>query len=165
MSNYLSRSPVDPPTEDSDDLPDARHLNPSTLGCSSPGVNVFVTRSHARTIHSPAVSSLSSAGLCPPSATPLLSAPPSSTRIDDLRIRFTGDINDLRTAQTCDNNIQFIINHLTDPRFERNYTLVDGVPMHFTSHSKLVPCVPPGTLRCDIMRIYHDASANGGHFG
>jgi hypothetical protein len=165
MSNYLSRSPVDPPTEDSDDLPDARHSDPSTLDCSSPVVNAGATRSHARTIRSLAVSSSSTVGLCPPSVTPLPSEPSSSTLIDDLRIRFTGDINDLRLAKTSDNNIQFIIDHLTGPHVERNYTLVDVILMHFNNLSKTVPRVLARPLRRDIMQIYHDTPPNAGHVG
>jgi hypothetical protein len=69
-------------------------------------------------MRSPAVSSSSPAALCSPSATPLPSEPSSSTPIDDLRISITGGINDLRMAQTSDNDIQFIIDHMNDPHFE-----------------------------------------------
>ena len=166
MSDYLSRSPVDPPTEDSDDVIGTPHSKPTALDSSSHGVNAVVTRSRTRAMQSPTVSSLSPPSTASPSITPSDSQSSSSSApIDDLRITFTGDLHALRVAQTSDNNIQFLIEHLTDPRFNQNYTLDNGILMHFTAHSKPVPCVPAGPLRRDIMRIYHDTPANGGHFG
>ena len=68
-------------------------------------------------------------------------------------------------TQHSDHDLQFVIAHLTEPRFAQHYMLAGGVLMHFTEHSKPVPCVPAGHIRRDIIRIYHDTPANGGHFG
>jgi hypothetical protein len=81
------------------------------------------------------------------------------------RIGFTGDTNHLRMAQTFDNNIQLIIDHLTGPHFERNYTLAYVISMHFTNLSKPVLCVLVGSLRRNIMQITHETSTHGDHFG
>ena len=48
MPDYLSRSPVDPPSDDPDDAPDLSTVTTLPAAVSSPSVNVFTTRSRAR---------------------------------------------------------------------------------------------------------------------
>jgi hypothetical protein len=167
MSDYLSRSPVDPPTEDADDTSGVPTAPIATLDTSQPCANVVTTRSRTRQQTNFSTQSSTSQ---PPRVPLLVSSPPirltpPSNEPQDLRIDFTGDLDTLRLAQASDPDLQFIIDHISDPRFTKNYVLTDGILMHFRSDSQSVPCVPIGKLRHDIMRIYHDTPANGAHFG
>ena len=167
MPDYLSCSPVDPPSDDPDDAPDLPTVTTLPAAVPSPSVNVVTTRSRAKktstlpTNSSPSPSTSDS--LSPPP--PPLGPPPPDHATNELRIDFTGDLATLRVAQASDQSLRFILDHVNEPRFVKNYKVLDGILMHFGSHSKPVSCVPAGKLRRDIMRIYHDTPANGAHFG
>ena len=57
------------------------------------------------------------------------------------------------------------MNNLTDGKDLNSYLLQDGLLMHHEINSRPVPCIRKGTIRQDIMKIYHDTQANGAHFG
>ena len=164
MPDYLSRSLVDPPSDDAFDLPTVTTL-PAAV--SSPSVNVVTTRSRARQTSTLPANSSPSHSTSDLLATPIppVSPPTTADATNELLIDFTGDLATLRVAQASDQSLRFILDHVSEPRFVKNYQVLDGILMHFGSHSKPVPCIPAGKLRRDIMRIYHDTSANGAHFG
>ena len=167
MPDYLSRSPVDPPSDDLDDAPDLSIVTTLPAAVSPPSVNVVTTRSRARqtstlpTDSSPSHSTSDLLSLPPPAVSP----PATANASDELRIDFTGDLAMLRVAQASDQSLRFIIDHVNEPRFVKNCKVLDDILMHFEAGSKPVLCVPAGKLRRDIMRIYHDTLANGAHFG
>ena len=166
MPDYLSRSPVGHATEDSDDAEKSFVSSTSTDSLPVPSVNLVTTRSRARKLVQPPTSdsSLASTDSCDSvEPQPNLSTAPSST--DDLRIDFTGDLTILQRAQEADKNLKYIIDHITDARFSRTYSIDNDLLMFSSSRGKPVPCVPEGKIRSDIMKIYHDTAANGAHFG
>ena len=166
MLDYLSRSSVGPRTEGADDTSGVPTAPIPPLDTSTPCVNVVTTRSRAR--QQPSVSTQSSPSQPPGDPLPVLSPPlrltPPSNAPQDLRIDFADDLDTLRLAQASDPDLEFIIDHISDPRFTKNYALTDGILMHFRSDSQPFLCVPTGKLRHDIMRIYHDTPVNTAHF-
>lgn len=194
MPDYLSRSPVDPPSDDllHDDMPTFTTTGTQTTDDFLPdspilsSVNVVTTRSRARhaaplnldqsTISVPDPPPLPSIVSLPdpPPIPSTISVPDSplipptdipSSQIDDLRINYDGDLAVLKDAQQLDSNIQHIIRHIDTSPYSNSYLLTDGLLMHHGPHSKPVPCVPAGSIRSDILKIYHDTAANGAHFG
>ena len=170
MADFLSRSPVDPALHDLDsDIPptftstatqttDDFFLNTSI----TPSINMVTTRSRAK-------QSLKSADDTITHNNNDLSinssVPSSSSTLDDLRINFAGDLSVLKAAQQADPVTQHIIRNLHTPRYTHSYLLSDDILMHQDDNCKPVPYVPPGPIRNDIMKIYHDTPANGAHFG
>ncbi|CAF1690102.1 unnamed protein product, partial [Adineta ricciae] len=95
-------------------------------------------------------------------------ASPRSTHcpsVDDLAIRFTGDLSVLQAAQQIDPTVQHIIHNIHTSPYNTSYLISNGLLLHKTSRYKPVPYVPAGSIRQDIMKIYHDTPANGAHFG
>lgn len=167
MSDYLSRSPVDSATDDEDEH---GQLLPHKSSNSTPvplPVAAVTTRSHTRQLKtlgpSESISSAQHSNTSLSTVTP--STLSSSANSNDLRIDFTGDLDTLRAAQSSDVNLKYIIDHIHEERFAKNYSINEGLLMFHTSQGKVVPCVPSGKIRRDIITLYHDTPGNGGHFG
>jgi transposase InsO family protein len=172
MADFLSRSPANStvPDLDSDIQPtfistatqtdNNFFLNPSI----SPSINMVVTRSRAK--QSLVSTSDNNTSTTPTSNSSIDSSIPTSfSTSNDLRINFTGDLSILKDAQQLDPTTKHIIRNLHTSQYANSYLLSDGLLMHKHFNYKPVPYVPPGPIRNDIMKIYHDTPANGAHFG
>ncbi|CAF1539454.1 unnamed protein product [Adineta ricciae] len=166
MADFLSRSPVDVILHDLDtDIPPTfistatqTTSNTSPAASTPSSINMVTTRSRSKELlalnhDQPLISTTNSSIITPLSTS------------DPLRITFTGDISVLKHAQESDPTAQHIIKNLHTLPYIKSYSLSDGLLMHHDSHHKPVPYVPPGPIRTDILKIYHDTPANGAHFG
>ena len=174
MPDYLSRSPVDAAAEDSDDeigntlittatqTDFPRALMPPVL----PFTGMVTTRSRTRQALTHSILPIDASSTNEPPL-PLLPPPDSvdPTLLPERRIDFTGDLADLKVAQQNDPHLVQIFNNINHVRYQRAYSIVNGLLMHRSSHHKPVPYVPSGSIRRDIVTIYHDTPANGAHFG
>ena len=129
MPDYLSRSPVDPPSDDLDDAPDLSIVTTLPAAVSPPSVNVVTTRSRARqTSTLPANSSPShSTSDLLSLPTPPVSPPATADASDELRIDFTGDLATWRVVQASEQSLRFTLDHIHEPRFVTNYKVLDGI--------------------------------------
>ena len=139
MPDYLSRSPIDPATNDSDD-DDSTRTSPDIDQTTLPPltINMVTTQSHTRQSTSPTVA---------------------------FSTVFAGDLNVLKEAQQVDSTLQHIITNINDPPYKQSYVVSDGLLMHHEHNFKPVPCAPKGYIHNDILKIYHDTPANGTHSG
>ena len=155
MSDYLSRSPVDPGEDDSDEDDDSS----SSVQIEQPTfvVNMVTTRSRT---HQAQPDTLSN---CLSSTSTSQDLPQASSTSQTTG--FTGDLDTLRTLQHSDSPLTYIIEHISDRRFANTYFIEDDILMYRRSSTNSVPCVPSGTIRRDIIQLYHDSAANGAHFG
>lgn len=154
IPDYLSRSPVDHATEDSDDADQsAAPLVPNNSVPFS-SVNLVITRSRARQLAQPTVSDspLASPTPCYP-ADSLSNPSPALAPTDDSRIDFSGDLLILQHAQAADPHLKYIIDHIHESRFSQIFFLDNGLLMCTGPAGKSVPCVPEGKIRRDILRF------------
>ena len=163
MSDYLSRSPVDHADDDIDNENHSNSVHPTIKPNTADNkplptssiISSITIRSQARTL------SLSNNNKSTQQTT---SFTPNMT-LDDLRIDYNGDITQLKAAQKEDGDLRHIMNNLTNDRYIHAYIIQDDLLMHRSANNKLVPCVPKGKIRQDIMKIDHDTPANGAHLG
>jgi len=175
VADFLSRSPVDPASSDLDYASPPTFTSTGTQTTYDPSgatiipssINVVVTRSRTKQPVKPdhAANTTSVTTSSPPPSSTTSSPPPSSSHINDPQINFTGDLLVLKDAQQLDPTTQNIIQNLHRPPYIHSYIFSDGILMHQEPNCKPVPYVPPGSIRADIMKIYHDTPANGAHFG
>ena len=174
MPDYLSRSPVDHAEDDIDDkvMPTSISVGTQTDtsdDATSPTsliVGMVTTRSRSRQLSQSDNQIITPSNTNRPGVQSHQSTSSTSkTTTDNLRIEYTGDINQLKPAQQKDPDLQHIMNNINDAKYSNSYLLQDGVLMHYEQNSKPVPCVHKVEIRNDIMKIYHDTQANGAHFG
>ena len=73
------------------------------------------------------------------------------------------DIEELRRCQEQDGMVQKIKENIKN---HKQYTIEDGILLRRQKAPlPLVPFVPAGRMRADILKIYHDTPGNGVHFG
>ncbi|CAF1107343.1 unnamed protein product [Didymodactylos carnosus] len=151
MPDYLSRSPVDDPEEDPDELINVSSKSTQTeaIASSLPIVFAVQTRTMAKR------STVDQCVVKPPvSTTPLaLEVQPESCIIP-----FT--LDELKMAQQNDEETRQIIDDIQN---HHNYFTKNGLLLR--RNTPPVPLVPKGILRNSILKIYHDTAANGSHFG
>ena len=175
VPDYLSRSPVDNASEDTDDVQEPTVSPTSGVSPFLSSVNLVTTRSHTRKLAASKISQSpssstnpstpSSSSTQPIESTTSLSNSISTTSTCVLPSNFTGDLGILQRAQTSDSVLKNIIDHITETRFSRTFSMDNGLLMFTGTNGKSVPCVPAGTIRHQIMQLYHDTAANGAHFG
>ncbi|CAF0849193.1 unnamed protein product [Adineta ricciae] len=166
MADFLSRSPVHSVVADLDsDLP-TTFVSTATQTTDdflvTPSINMVTTRSRTKQTALPDHATITTSTNNSSSASPRSTHCPS---VDDLEIRFTGDLSVLQAAQQIDPTVQHIIHNIHTSPYNTSYLISNGLLLHKTSRYKPVPYVPAGPIRQDIMKIYHDTPANGAHFG
>ena len=73
------------------------------------------------------------------------------------------NLNDLRKYQEEDTTAYEIIQNIKD---RKNYIIEDGILLRRQRPPlPVVPYIPVGRIRADILKIYHDTPGNGAHFG
>lgn len=165
MPDYLSRSPVDSATEDSDDVTSSTVSPICTMPLSLPSINLVTTRSRTRHLAQQKISESSPPSTNSSESAQFLSDTPTTTSTHDSPSHFTGDLGVLQHAQTADSTLKTIIDNINDARFSRTFSIMNGLLLFTGRKGKSVPCVPQGKIRHDIMQLYHDTAANGAHFG
>ncbi|CAF1076963.1 unnamed protein product [Didymodactylos carnosus] len=156
MPDYLSRSPVDPPEDDPDEIVETLSKSTQTEDETHPVVAVVQTRS--RTKLTPLNNQTSSSAPSSPSdnkiAQHLTQIPDEANRI------FPFSLGDLKRAQQADEQVQKI---LSNTHQNGKYIVKNELLMR--RKRPPVPFVPKGESRSSILKIYHDTPANGAHFG
>ncbi|CAF1183803.1 unnamed protein product [Didymodactylos carnosus] len=174
MPDYLSRSPVDDPTEDLDDYVqrisrETQTDNNNQVPVTKQSIIAAVTtrlqgKQGKRDNDDQADAGTSDNPVMCPNKEAVQSKDKPRTdantqvlhELDHYRIiPFTHD--DIRQQQLSDPTLQQILNNLEKEK-HKNYIMR-------RQQLKLVPVVPKGKIRKSIMQIYHDTPANDSHFG
>jgi hypothetical protein len=157
MADYLSRSPVEIAREDIDDKIIYESKSTQTEILSSTLDSKYIPSKIT------AVMTRAQAKQQPPKE--LI---PQGKGADDLSDEDPNrivpfDMEDLRKCQEQDDMVQGITKNIQK---HKHYVLEDGLLLRKQNTPlRSVPFVPPGRIRADILKIYHDTPGNGAHFG
>ena len=142
MADYLSRSPVDQPEDDSDERNnyESKATQTETPTTATITTELIPTGREAKDTQS-------------------VANPPG----DDSNRIVPFDLEDLKQQQEWDPEAQRLTKHISK---QKNYVVENGILMRKQKAPlPTVPFVPASRMRADIMKIYHDTPANGAHFG
>ena len=165
MPDYLSRSPVDEAEEDPDET--IALSSTSTQTDVDPAINhpAMITLVENRIIRERLKSveyDLPDGHTTHVVPDPPQASPPNMKQRDNTRedriVPFT--IKELKEAQRNDPITRDIYGNIDH---HKKYVLRDDLVMRRSSPP--TPYVPKGDIRWNILKIYHDTSANGAHFG
>jgi hypothetical protein len=165
MPDYLSRSPVDEAEEDPDEMITLSSKSTQTdvdPAANYPPIITLVhtqsTRQRLKSVEYDLPDGHTTHVVPDPPQAPPLNVEQRENIGEDRIVPFT--IEELKEAQRNDSVTSEIYSNID---IHKKYVIRDDLVMRRSSPP--TPYVPKGDIRWSILKIYHDTSANGAHFG
>jgi hypothetical protein len=164
MADYLSRSPVEAAEDELDERIHYESKSTQTVTLSSISHNKFIPFKITTAItRAQAKLQQQTNELIPQGKG--VNDKKSKTELSDNNLNkiIPFDMDDIRKCQEQDTIIQEIKKNIKN---HKHYVMEEGILLRRQEPPlPLVPFVPAGRMRADILKIYHDTPGNGAHFG
>ena len=177
MADYLSRAPVEEAEEETEERINCSSKSTQTNTLSTrptsnalipPQITTAVTRAQAKRQQRTAVELATTTtdndvNELIPEGKGVKDEPITLLSDDNPNRIIPFDMEELRRCQEQDGMVQKIKENIKN---HKQYIIEDGILLRRQrSPLPLVPFVPVGRMRADILKIYHDTPGNGAHFG
>ncbi len=163
MADYLSRSPVEAAEEDVDERTyETKSTQTHTFMYTPNGENQWHTTTAAVT-RAQAKLQQQETELIPQGKAANNEHPTAQPRGENEHKISSFTVDDMRKCQEEDMMVKKIKKNI---KKEKRYEIQDGLLLRKQKPPlKAVPFVPAGRMRTDILKVYHDTTGNGAHFG